>query len=189
MMVKQLRTAGLMLFFLTVLTGVIYPLVITLAAQIVFPAQANGSLEKQGETIVGSALIGQKNDDPRYFWGRPSAIGYNPLPSGGSNLSLTNETLQTAVTERETAFRTANHVPDTVAVPAELLFASGSGLDPHISPEAARLQIDRIAEARGLNRGQVAALVEQHVEGPQFGFLGQPRVNVLQLNRALDGLE
>ena len=186
---KQLRTAGLMFIFLTLLTGIIYPLVITLAAQIVFPAQANGSLEKKGEIIVGSSLIGQRNDDPRYFWGRPSATDYNPLPSGGSNLSLTNGTLQEVTVAREAAFRTANHVPQNVPVPAEMLFASGSGLDPHISPEAARLQIDRVAEARGLDRGQVAALVEQSVEGPQFGFLGQPRVNVLLLNRALDGLE
>ncbi len=189
MMIKHLRTASLMLILLILLTGVIYPMVITLAAQIIFPRQANGSLEKQGETVIGSALIGQQNNDRRYFWGRPSAIEYNPLPSGGSNLSLTNETLQAAVTEREATFRTANHVPDTVPVPADMLFASGSGLDPHISPEAARLQIGRVAEARGLDREQVAALVERQVEGPQFGFLGQPRVNVLLLNRALDALE
>lgn len=189
MIIKQLRTAGLMFVFLTLLTGIIYPLVITLAAQIVFPVQANGSLEKQGETIVGSALIGQRNDDPHYFWGRPSAVEYNPLPSGGSNLSLTNKALQEAVAERKADFREANNVPENVTVPAEMLFTSGSGLDPHISPEAARLQINRVAEARGLDRGQVAALVEQHVEGPQFGFLGQPRVNVLLLNRALNGLE
>lgn len=188
-MIKLIRSAIGMLLILTVITGIFYPLLITVLAQVIFPAQANGSLEQQGETVVGSALIGQANDNSRYFWGRPSVIGYNPLPSSGSNLSLTNAALQETVSQREAAFRAANQVPENVPVPAEMLFASGSGLDPHISPVAARLQIDRVAAARGFDRGQLAALVEHYSEGPQLGFLGQPRVNVLRLNRALDELK
>lgn len=188
-MLKQIKTAMLMIVVLTILTGVAYPLLVTLIGQVIFPTQVNGSLVLANDVVVGSSLIGQMNDDPRYFWGRPSATSYGALPSSGSNLSPTSATLQAAVIEREAAFRAANNVPDNVAVPTEMLFASGSGLDPHISPEAARLQIDRIAEARGLDREQVAALVEQYVEQPQLGFLGQPRVNVLLLNLALDGLQ
>jgi K+-transporting ATPase ATPase C chain len=188
-MFKQIRTALLMLIMLIVLTGIIYPLFITLVGQVVFPSQVNGSLVMANDAVVGSSLIGQLNDDPRYFWGRPSATGYSALPSSGSNLSPTGAILQSAAAEREAAFRAANNVPENVAVPTEMLFASASGLDPHISPEAARLQIDRIAEVRGLDREQVAALVEQHVEQPQLGFLGQTRVNVLLLNLALDELQ
>jgi K+-transporting ATPase ATPase C chain len=145
---------------------------------------------------VGSALIGQPNSDALYFWGRPSAVNYMGGSSadslglsGGSNYGSTSAALKTLVAEREAAFRAAHNLPESVPVPADMLFASGSGLDPHISPEAARLQVDRVAEARGLDRQIVAALVEQQVEAPQLGFLGQPRVNVLLLNLALDGLQ
>lgn len=179
-----------MLIVLTILTGVIYPLVVTLAAQVVFPAQANGSLQTRDGMAVGSSLIGQDwNNDPDYFWSRPSAIGYNPLPSSGSNLGPTSATLAQTVEERTAAFREAHNLPDDAAVPTDMLFASGSGLDPHISPEAARIQVERVAAARGLSVEQVNSLVDDAIEAPQFGFLGQPRVNVLLLNLALDGLQ
>lgn len=196
MRLKELRPALMMFISLTFITGVVYPLLVTLIAQMVFPVQANGSLITIDTQIVGSTLIGQTTDDPRYFWSRPSAVNYMEgaslealVSSGATNYGSTNEVLAENVVFREQAFRAAYNVPDDVAVPFEMLFASGSGLDPHISPEAARLQIDRVAEARGLEREIVANLVEQYVEVPQLGFLGQPRVNVLLLNLALDGLQ
>jgi K+-transporting ATPase ATPase C chain len=185
----QLKPTVIMLVIMTVMTGVIYPLVMTVAAQVIFPAQANGSLVTVNDTVVGSSLIGQTNNDPRYFWPRPSAIGYNPLPSSGSNLGPASTTLQETVTQREADFRATNNIADDVVLPPEMVFASGSGLDPHIGPEAARLQIERVAEVRGLSTENVAALVEQYVELPQLGILGQPRVNVLLLNLALDRLQ
>lgn len=195
-MIRQLKTAFLMLVILTAITGMVYPLVITVAAGAIFPNQASGSLQTVNGNVIGSSLIGQGNNDPRYFWSRPSAVNYM-IPSSpdqlgssaGSNAGPTSKTLQDNVQQREAAFRAANHVPDNVPVPPDMLFASGSGLDPHISPEAARLQVDRVAEARNISRDQVAALVEQYVEMPQFGILGQPRVNVLMLNLALDRLQ
>jgi K+-transporting ATPase ATPase C chain len=145
---------------------------------------------------VGSALIGQAVDDARYFWPRPSVVDYlrgtstdAPGASGASNLGATSATLAQDVARRDAAFRAAHALADDVDVPPDMLFASGSGLDPHISPDAARLQIDRIASARGIYRESVAALVEDHIEPPQFGFLGQPRVNVLLLNLALDAAQ
>jgi K+-transporting ATPase ATPase C chain len=186
----------MILTILTVITGVIYPLSVTLIAQIIFPVQANGSLIIKDNQIIGSSLIGQMTDDPRYFWSRPSAVDYmqGSSPdslgsSGGTNYGSTNEILAEKVIERAAIFLTANNLPDEVAVPLEMLFASGSGLDPHISPEAARLQVDRVATARGFDREIVANLVEQHIEQPQLGFLGQPRMNILLLNLALDGLQ
>lgn len=189
MSIKQLKPVLPMLLLLTLLTGVIYPLVVTGIAQLLFPYQANGSLLGDKSQSAGSALLGQANDNPRYFWPRPSATGYDTLPSSGSNLGLTSPELAEQVAQRTADFRAAHGLEVGVAVPAEMLFASGSGLDPHISPDAARLQIGRIAIARGLDEAQVAALVEQHVEGPQLGLLGQPRVNVLMLNMALDALQ
>ncbi len=190
-MLKMILPALRMLLVLTIITGVIYPLVITAVAQVFFPEQANGSLIRNGETVVGSSLIGQyMNGDPRYFWSRPSAVNYNPLPSGGSNLAPTSTTLQTAVNERAGVFSTAHNMTNTLTfVPIEMLFASGSGLDPHISPQAARLQVGRVAAARGLEEAQVMTLIDRLVEAPQLGFLGQERVNVLLLNLALDALE
>lgn len=188
-MIKQLRPALFMLTALTLLTGVLYPLVVTGIAQLAFPRQANGSLVMTGDTVVGSALLGQANADPRYFQPRPSATDYGTLPSGGSNLAPTSLELAAAVAQRAADFRAANGLSAAAAVPTELLFASGSGLDPHISPDAARLQVGRVAAARGLDEDAVAALVEAYVEGPQLTILGQPRVNVLLLNLALDGLE
>lgn len=189
MITKQLKPVLPMLLILTLLTGVIYPLVVTGIAQLLFPYEANGSLLGDEAQPVGSAMLGQANDDPRYFWPRPSATGYGALPSGGSNLGPTSAILAEQVAQRAGQFRADNDLAADTPLPVEMLFASGSGLDPHISPTAARLQIGRVAAARGLNEAQVAALVEEHIEGPQLGFLGQPRVNVLLLNLALDDLE
>jgi K+-transporting ATPase ATPase C chain len=185
-----------MLLVLTVLTGVLYPLTITAAALLAFPAQANGSLVQREGVVVGSALIGQANDDARYFWPRPSAVAYmdgsTPASlgsSGGSNLAPTSATLANQVATRAAAFRAANDLTASAPIPPDILTASGSGLDPHISPAAARAQVARVAVARGIAAPAVAALVEQQVERPQFDFLGEPRVNVLALNLALDRLE
>ncbi len=196
-MMKQAILISLrMLLLMTILTGVLYPLAITVLAQVIYPAQANGSLLTRDNQVVGSALIGQQSDDPRYFWGRPSAVNdmQDSSPdhlgsSGASNYGWANKTLADQVAQRESDFRQANGLGADTAVPSDMLYASASGLDPDISPDAARLQIDRVAAARGLDRQQVAALVEQFVEVPQFGFLGQPRVNVLRLNLALDELK
>lgn len=190
-MLKMIFPALRMLLALTIITGVIYPLVITAAAQVFFPEQANGSLIRNGENVVGSSLIGQNmNDDARYFWSRPSAVNYNPLPSSGSNLAPTSAALQTALNERAESFSIAHNMTNTLTfVPIDMLFASGSGLDPHISPQAARLQVGRVATARGLDEAQVVALINSLVEAPQLGFLGQERVNVLLLNLAVDALE
>lgn len=188
---KTILPALRLLIVMTVITGAIYPLLVTVVAQALFPDQANGSLLRNGGgTVVGSALIGQAFDgDKRYFWSRPSAITYNPLPSSGSNLGPTSASLQEAVRQRGADFRAANNLAADVAIPADVLFASASGLDPHISPESARLQSERVATARGLDVTRVRALVEQYSETSQFGLLGQPRVNVLLLNLALDQLK
>lgn len=188
-MQTQLKPAALMVLWLTILTGVLYPLLITGIAQALFPFQANGSLLDVKGDLVGSALVGQANSDPRYFWPRPSATNYNPLPSGATNLGPTSAALAAAVAERAAAIRQAHNLPAHAPIPADLLFASGSGLDPHISPAAARLQIQRVAAARNLDPTQVATLVDRFTEGPQLGLLGEPRVNVLLLNLALDGVE
>lgn len=195
-MTTQIRAALAAFIALTVITGVIYPLAMTVIGQVLFPYQANGSLIVQDGQVVGSALIGQSTDDPRYFWWRPSAVnamqGSSPdalIASGATNYGWTNATLAEQVAERAASLRAAHNLPDDAAIPADLLFASASGLDPHISPEAAALQIDRVAEARSLDRAAVAQLVAQHTEQPQLGVLGQPRVNVLLLNLALDGIQ
>ena len=188
-MLAHLRPARISLILLTLITGVAYPLLVTGIAQIVFPHQANGSLIARDGRVVGSTLIGQLFDDPKYFWGRPSATsphGYNAGASSGSNLGPTNPALITAVQGRVDALRAAD--PDNKGpVPVDLVTASGSGLDPHISPAAALYQVSRVARERKLSPDAVRALVEQHTEGRQLGFLGEPRVNVLALNLALDG--
>lgn len=188
-MAKNLRPALMILAILTVLTGIVYPLVVTGVAWLAFPAQAHGSLLSDRDHPVGSALIGQANHDPRYFWPRPSATGYDTLPSSGSNLAPTSAVLAGLVAQRAAGFRAAHNLMPEEPVPVEMLFASASGLDPHISPDAATLQAGRVAAARGLDTSLVTALVETHVEKSQFGILGQPRVNVLLLNLALDDLE
>jgi len=194
---KQFRPAIVALVILTIITGIIYPLVVTGIAQVIFPYQANGSIITGADgKPLGSALIGQQFDDPKYFWGRLSATG--PVPytafnadkltgSSGSNYGPLNPALKDAVTARIKALKDAD--PDTTApVPVDLVTASGSGLDPHISPAAAAYQVHRVAQARGLDEAQVRELIAQHTEGRQLGFLGEPRVNVLELNLALDGL-
>jgi K+-transporting ATPase ATPase C chain len=174
-----------------VLTGIAYPLVITGIAQIVFPTQANGSLVYRDGKPVGSVLIGQNFSGPRYFHGRPSAAGaagYDATMSGGSNLGPTNKALVDTVTKRVAQVRLENGLSSSTPVPSDLVTASASGLDPDISPEAANIQVARIAKARNLNEQKVQALVKEYTEGRTFGFLGEPRVNVLKLNMALDSL-
>ena len=190
-----MKTFGIALkifLFFTLLTGVIYPLLVTGIAQVVFPHQANGSLILKDNKIIGSELIGQQSDSTIYFTSRPSAIGNNPLPSGGSNYGLTSAKLKAQVTERKNKFIKFNLLDKNAEVPSEMLFASASGLDPHISPEAARLQINRIVKARNLSlvqKQKLKALVEELSEAPQLTFLGESRVNVLLLNIALDNLK
>lgn len=188
-MAAYLRPALMSLIFFTVITGVVYPLVVTGIAQVVFPFQANGSLIVKDGKVVGSALIGQTFDEPKYFWGRPSAtspVGYNAAASSGSNLSPTNPALVSAVQGRVDALRAADP-GNTAPVPVDLVTTSGSGLDPHISPAAALYQVTRVARERKLLPDAVRALVEGHTEGRFWGLLGEPRVNVLALNLALDG--
>jgi K+-transporting ATPase ATPase C chain len=195
--IKQLRPALVALVALTLITGVIYPLLVTGIAQVVFPFQANGSLiiGADGQP-VGSTLIGQQFDDPKYFWGRLSATG--PVPytafnadkltgSSGSNYGPLNPALKDAVQTRIDALKAADPT-NTLAIPVDLVTASGSGLDPQISPAAAEYQVSRVAKARGLDAAKVRELVGQHTEGRTLGILGEPRVNVLELNLALDGL-
>lgn len=187
---RQLKSALLSLVLLTILTGVVYPLVVTGVAQLIFPAQANGSLLERNGSVVGSSLIGQPFDDPKYFWSRASATGpmaYNGAVSSGSNLGPLNDDLATAVAGRIAALRAAD--PGNAApVPIDLVTASGSGLDPHISPAAARYQAARVARVRGLPEATVVALVEQHTLRRQLGVLGEAVVEVLPLNLALDAL-
>ena len=165
---------------ITLVTGIIYPLAMTGVAQLLFPKQANGSRITEQNKLVGSDLIAQKFESPKYFWPRPSSADYATVASGASNKGPTAADLKKSIDERRQKFG--------VDAPVDLLTASGSGLDPHISPEAARLQIARVAAARDMSIQKVSTLVDQTVEQPQLGFLGEPRVNVLLLNRALDQL-
>ena len=177
---------------LTVLCGIVYPLFITGIAQVVFPEKANGSLIRQNNKVIGSELIGQKFDSIIYFSSRPSATDYNPQPSGGSNLGPTSSKLKQLVTERTAQFIESNQLAASENIPSEMLLASASGLDPHISPKAALLQVDRIAKARNFSDEQKQKLlkvVTEHTENPQFSFLGETRINVLTLNIALDKLK
>lgn len=190
-MAKRLLTAVSMLVVMTVVTGIIYPLAVTGLARVLFPQKASGSLIYRNGQPVGSALIGQNFSDPRYFHGRPSAAGkagYDAAFSGGSNLGPTNRKLVASVAQRLAAVRAENGLPAGAPVPADLVTASASGLDPDISPEAAYLQVPRVARARNLPEEKVRALVEKNIIGRQFGILGEPRVNVLRLNLELDKL-
>jgi K+-transporting ATPase ATPase C chain len=185
---KLIRQSIVMLILMTAITGVLYPLLVTAIGQAVFPHAANGSLIERDGQAVGSELVGQPFSDPKYFWGRPSATApfpYNGAASGGSNLGPTNPALVEAVKRRIDALRAAD--PGNAApVPVDLVTASGSGLDPHISPAAAAYQAARVARARGLRVQDVERLVAAATEGRTFGLLGEPRVNVLKLNRSLD---
>jgi K+-transporting ATPase ATPase C chain len=189
-MAKLWLQSFLSLLMLTVLTGIAYPLLITGAAQLCCHREASGSLLRERGRIVGSALLGQSFDQPRYFWGRPSATSpqpYNGASSGGSNLGPTNPAQLDAVRSRIAALQAADPA-NQQPIPVDLVTASASGLDPEISPAAAYYQISRVARARGFSAESVRALVATHVQGRQWGVLGEPRVNVLQLNLALDAL-
>ena len=187
-MLTHVRAAVVSLALFTVVTGLAYPAIVTVIAQLAFPRQANGSLILRDGKPAGSTLIGQPFDDPKYFWGRPSAtspFGYNAGASGASNLSPTNADLIKAVQGRVEALRAADP-GNTAPVPVDLVTASGSGLDPHISPAAALYQTGRVARVRKVDEAVVRDLVARHTEGRLFGLLGEPRVNVLALNLALD---
>ncbi len=187
---EQLKPAVIMLAAFTLLTGILYPLVMTGFAQLVFPRQANGSLISRDNVVVGSALIGQRFSGPEWFWSRLSATGpqpYNAASSSGSNYGPTSEDLAKAVAARVNELHAADPTV-TGPVPVDLVTASSSGLDPDISPAAALYQAHRVAMARSLSVDSVNALVHRHVQGRTFGFLGEPRVNVLRLNLALDSL-
>jgi K+-transporting ATPase ATPase C chain len=187
-MKSQLRACFTLFALLALLTGVIYPTLVTFVAQAVFPYQANGSLLQRDGQVIGSECLGQPFTDSRYFWGRPSAttpMPYNAASSAGSNLGPTNADLLKVVRERVEKLRQA-HPNQSGPIPVDLVTASGSGLDPHISPAAAEYQVARVARARGLSPDIVRQLVAEHTEGRTFGILGEPRVHVLRLNLALD---
>jgi potassium-transporting ATPase KdpC subunit len=189
-MIQDLRPALVFLLLMSVVTGVAYPLVITSVAQAAFPEQAGGSLLRRDGEVIGSRLIAQPSADPRYLWPRPSATGpdpWNAASSSGSNLGSTSADLADRVAERAAALRGA-HVQFDGALPVDMITASASGLDPHISPAAARLQIGRIARARNLDPAVVAGVIDARIEPRTFGVLGEPRVNVLETNLALDAL-
>jgi potassium-transporting ATPase KdpC subunit len=175
-----------MLAWLTLLTGVIYPLIITVFAQVFFREKAEGSLMTHQGKVIGSRLIGQKFESEKYFWPRPSANDYNGLSSGGSNLGPTSKALKEAIETRKTAILKGNQKGE---IPSELLFASASGLDPHISPKTAQFQVDRIAAARHLKAEVLMDLIEKHTQNRLLRFIGRHYVNVLELNLALDSLE
>ncbi len=190
-MIRELKPAILLLVILSVITGLLYPALVTGIAKLVFPRQANGSLIEQDGKAIGSELIGQPFADPKHFWSRASGTSpypYNASSSSGTNLGPTNPALTDAVTARMKALKDAD--PDNkLPVPADLVTASASGLDPHISPAAAEYQVARVAKARNLDPAKVRELVVRHTEARQLGFLGEPRVNVLELNLALNALK
>lgn len=189
---KQIVSTIRMLLILTVLTGVGYPLVMTGISQAFMPFQANGSLVVKDGKPIGSSLIGQNFTSPAYFHGRPSAAGqdgYDATSSGGSNLGPTNKQLVDNVKERANNIRSENGLSTDAAIPADLVTASGSGLDPDISPDGAYIQAERVAKARGLTVASVRALIDSHVKGRQWSLFGEARVNVLKLNLALDTLQ
>jgi K+-transporting ATPase ATPase C chain len=196
-MFHQLRPALILFALLAILTGILYPLTVTGIAQVAFPADANGSIIDDHGDLVGSALIGQNFSDPRYFWGRPSATSGSPYTpfnastltgSSGSNLGPLSQTLVDTVQERVEALQAADP-GNPLPIPVDLVTASASGLDPHISVAAAHYQVPRVARLRGMSQADVMALVDQYTEGRTFGLLGEPRVNVLLLNLALNEIK
>jgi potassium-transporting ATPase KdpC subunit len=191
-MKRQTITALKFLLAMTILTGIVYPVLMTGITQFTYPSKANGSLITRNGKIVGSELIGQKFDSSIYFWSRPSAISYNPVPSGASNFGPTSDTLKKQVESRRLMFAKMNSISDPLTIPKEMIFASASGLDPHISPEAAILQCERIVKARHFDNNQkqmVLQSIRDLTEKPQFLFLGEERINVLKLNLNLDRIE
>ena len=189
-MFRMMRNTLMSLVLFTILAGFIYPLAVTGLAQVIFPDQANGSIITKNGKTVGSALLGQQFEDPKYFWGRLSATGpypYNGGSSSGSNKGPNNPDLVKAVQDRIQALHEADP-GNTAKIPVDLVTASGSGLDPHISPAAAAYQVQRVTKHRGMDEAKVSALVAANTEGRQFGFLGEPVVNVLKMNLALDEL-
>jgi len=190
---REFRPAVLMVVLATLLLGLAYPLAVTGIAQLVFPGAADGSLITDGGgNVIGSKLIGQNFTEPKYFWPRPSAAGsdgYDAASSSGSNLGPTSQKLRDAVTERAAGLRQAHNLGEDAEVPALLVTASASGLDPDISPEAAEFQAQRVADARGIPLQQILDLIDDHTEGRTLGLLGEPRVNVFELNIALDEVD
>jgi len=190
-MLSMIRNAFMSMVIFTFLTGLLYPLTVTMISQAIFPRQANGSLVTKNGRPVGSSLIGQQFTDPKYFWGRLSAtepFPYNGGASSGANRGPNNPALITAVQRRIAALLAADP-ENTTRIPVDLVTASGSGLDPHISPAAAAYQVHRVSRVRGIDEARIGALVAAHTEDRQFGILGEPRINVLRLNLALDELE
>lgn len=185
--VRDLRSC-ITLFAVVVVLSLVYTFFITWGSQTLMPYQANGSLLYVNGTVVGSELIGQNFSSPGYFHSRPSAVNYDATGSGGSNYGATSAALMEQVKQRVAKVRSENNLSPNASVPADMVLASASGLDPHISPENAMIQVQRVARVRGLSESAVKALVDQHTEYPQFGFLGQTRINVLKLNIALDEL-
>ena len=191
-MLKEFNSAIRMLMIMTVVLGVIYPLGMTAFAQMIFPAQANGSLIYKEGNLVGAKLIGQNFTDERYFHGRPSVAGddgYDAASSAGSNLGPTSKKLLSGIDERAKVLRQDNDLAEDAIVPSDLVTASGSGLDPHITVAAAQIQLQRVAKARKLSEEQILAIIEKNTENPQIGFLGEKRVNVVGLNLALDDVK
>ncbi|MBI3805896.1 MAG: potassium-transporting ATPase subunit KdpC [Nitrospirae bacterium] len=185
---QELKPAVLLFLIITVLTGALYPFAITQIASLFFPNQSGGSLIEREGQVLGSEQIGQPFDDPKYFWGRPSAtspFGYNAAASSGSNLGPTNEALKKAVADRVAALKSADP-ENTVPVPVDLVTASGSGLDPDITPASALYQLHRVATARGVGEETIRRLIDEKTEGRPFGVFGEPRINVLDLNLTLD---
>ena len=185
---KELKTAVLVFAAFSLLTGIAYPLFITGVVQLTMPQKASGSLVFNDGEVIGSELIGQAFINPSYFHGRPSAVNYSANSSGASNYGPTNARLMTLVSQRIEQIRAENELSPNESVPADLVLASGSGLDPHISVAGAMLQVTRIAKARRLPPSEVKVLIHQHIEPALFGILGQERINVLKLNLALDNL-
>jgi K+-transporting ATPase ATPase C chain len=191
-MMKTIIISLKIFLFFTLLTGVLYPLFVTAISQVFFTAKANGSLIYKNDKVMGSELIGQQFDSTVYFTSRPSPTSYNPMPSGGSNYGLTNMKLKRLVDERKQQFISFNQLDSLAEVPSEMLFASASGLDPHISVKSAMLQAARIAKARNFDSEQISKLgqlIKIQTEGPQFLFLGEERINVLLLNLAIDTIQ
>ena len=191
-MKRQIITGLRFLVLMIILTGLVYPVLVTVITSVFSPNEANGSLVKRDGVIIGSKLIGQNFDSQKYFWSRPSFNNYNPLPSGASNLGPLNPLLIKKINENEKDFAQANKINEDVNIPPEMLTASASGLDPHISPAAAFLQISRISEARGMDKAEQDKLIElvnDLTENRQFSFLGEPRINVFLLNLKIDSLK